>query len=96
MGLTVMNLKELRDNIDEIDQKLIGLLEKRFEIVGEIAKLKKSHGLEIKDGNREEDVLANWMNSADEIETSFLEKVVRLVLEYSKDVQSKFNKRRRE
>ncbi|MEE9594309.1 MAG: chorismate mutase [Candidatus Hydrothermarchaeales archaeon] len=91
-----MNLKELRDNIDEIDQKLIGLLEKRFEIVGEIAKLKQSHGLEIEDGNREEDVLANWMNSADEIETSFLETVVRLVLEYSKDVQSKFNKRRRE
>lgn len=96
MGLIVMNLKELRDNIDEIDQKLIGLLEKRFEIVGEIAKLKQSQGLEIEDGNREEDVLANWMNSADKIETSFLEKVVRLVLEYSKDVQLKVNKRRRE
>ncbi|MFQ5815005.1 MAG: chorismate mutase [Candidatus Hydrothermarchaeaceae archaeon] len=90
-----MDLKELRDNIDEIDRRIIRLLEKRFEMVEEIAKLKQSHELEIEDGTREENVLKNWMNAADKIEPKFLEKVVGLVVEYSKYIQSEANRRRR-
>jgi len=91
-----MNLKELRDNIDEIDQKIIRLLEKRFAIVEDVAKLKKSQNLEIEDGDREKDVLDTWMKNTDKIDPSFLEKVVGLILDYSKKVQSKNNNRRGE
>ncbi len=88
-----MNLKELRDNIDEIDQKIIRLLEKRFAIVEDVARLKKSQNLEIEDGDREKDVLDTWMKNTDKIDPSFLEKVVGLILDYSKKVQSQRNKR---
>ncbi|MBU2559793.1 chorismate mutase, partial [archaeon] len=36
-----MGLQELRSEIDRIDREIIGLLCRRFEIVGEVARLKK-------------------------------------------------------
>ncbi len=90
-----MKLKQRRDAIDEIDRQIIGLLEKRFEIVADIAKLKESQGLEIEDGAREADVLKNWMSATHKIEPKFLKKVVGLVMDYSKSIQVKANKCRR-
>jgi chorismate mutase len=91
-----MSLKGLRDSIDEIDREIIRLLEKRFEIVEEIAKQKRYRGLDIVDGIREKNVLDNWMNTAKRIEPNFLKKVVVLILEYSKVIQSRANKIRSE
>lgn len=89
-----MKLKELRENIDEIDQRIIHLLEKRFDIVEKIAKLKSTHGLEIEDNAREDMVLKNWMKATSKIQPEFIKKIVNLVLDYSKNIQSKGNSRR--
>jgi|APCry1669188970_1035186.scaffolds.fasta_scaffold42982_2 chorismate mutase-like protein len=52
-----MSLNELRKRIDEVDQKLVALLNDRTRIAIEIGKLKESQGLEPYDPVREKRVL---------------------------------------
>ena len=42
-----MNLEELRNQIDNLDEKIIKLLNQRIEVVQEIGKTKKDSGDEI-------------------------------------------------
>ncbi|MCK6596993.1 MAG: prephenate dehydrogenase/arogenate dehydrogenase family protein [Bdellovibrionaceae bacterium] len=51
------NLKELRMQIDNIDQQLIPLLDKRASLVFKVGKWKKENGKEILDPNRELQIL---------------------------------------
>ncbi|MFC1541425.1 chorismate mutase [Candidatus Latescibacterota bacterium] len=46
-----------RKRIDEIDEKILKLLNERAECAVEIGKIKSSKGLEITDQNREESIL---------------------------------------
>lgn len=48
-----MNLKELRNRIDQLDEKVIKLIIERFEIVEQIMSLKS----EVEDKNREREIL---------------------------------------
>ena len=43
------NLEELRKNIDEIDLKILDLIEERKDLVTEVVKLKKSSNFFLKD-----------------------------------------------
>ncbi|MBP2622437.1 chorismate mutase [Streptococcus oricebi] len=53
-----MELAEIRKEIDEIDQDLIKLLEKRMDCVSRVLAAKKSSGQEVVDKEREAVVLA--------------------------------------
>ena len=53
-----MDLKELRTEIDKVDDELIGLFFKRLSIAGDIALYKKQHGLPVFDPKREEEKLS--------------------------------------
>lgn len=52
-----MELKDLRNKIDQIDQELVTLIEQRLEVVKQIGDYKKKHNLPILDQNREQEVL---------------------------------------
>ena len=52
-----MNLDIIRQEIDQIDQKLVTLLEKRMQLVNQVVDYKKATGKAILDTNREEAVL---------------------------------------
>ena len=52
-----MNLKDYRDRIDGIDDRIAELLEQRFRIVGEIAGLKAQTGTAVFDPERENEVI---------------------------------------
>jgi monofunctional chorismate mutase len=52
-----MELKDLRNKIDQIDQELATLIEQRLEVVKQIGDYKKKHNLPILDQNREQEVL---------------------------------------
>ena len=52
-----MELKDLRNKIDQIDQELVTLIEQRLEVVKQIGEYKKKHNLPILDQNREQEVL---------------------------------------
>lgn len=52
-------LIENRLKIDEIDKEIAKLLRIRLKISVKIGKLKKKHGVSIRDPNREKSILAN-------------------------------------
>ena len=52
-----MNLDIIRQEIDQIDQELVALLEKRMVCVGQIVKYKEQKGLPVLDQGREREVL---------------------------------------
>ena len=52
-----MDLDIIRQEIDQIDQELVALLEKRMVCVGQIVKYKEQEGLPVLDQGREREVL---------------------------------------
>ncbi|HEX5126228.1 MAG TPA: chorismate mutase [Rhodocyclaceae bacterium] len=46
-------LAALRQHIDEIDEQLVALLAKRFDLTAEVGQLKKKHNLPATEGARE-------------------------------------------
>ena len=52
-----MDLDIIRQEIDQIDQELVALLEKRIVCVGQIVKYKEQEGLPVLDQGREREVL---------------------------------------
>lgn len=52
-----MELKELRDEIDRIDDQIAELFEKRAAVAVDVAEYKRQHNMEIFQGGREEEVL---------------------------------------
>ena len=52
-----LDLGEIRNRIDNIDRKLVELMEERMEIVKEVALYKKENGIKIFDRKREEEVI---------------------------------------
>lgn len=52
-----MDLDQIRKDIDQIDQELVALLEKRMVCVGQIVEYKEQQGLPVLDQGREREVL---------------------------------------
>ena len=51
------DLKQLRENIDEIDEKIVQLFEERMETVLKVAAYKKQNNIPIFNQGREEEVI---------------------------------------
>ncbi|MBN2259638.1 MAG: chorismate mutase [Clostridiales bacterium] len=82
-------LKELRNKIDDIDKKLIGLLEKRFAISSEIWDIKKRQGYGHFDSKRESEIKKNIKELLkDEVMQEHIEKIYDTLLIQSKIYQS--------
>ena len=52
-----MDLSEWRGRIDEVDEELVDLINKRLEYAVEIGRIKRAEGLEVRDPQRERDLL---------------------------------------
>lgn len=52
-----MDLDQIRKDIDQIDQELVALLERRIVCVGQIVEYKEQQGLPVLDQGREREVL---------------------------------------
>ena len=51
------DIGELRLAIDEIDEKILGLINQRLSLAKQIGDFKKQSGLQIKDSGREKEIL---------------------------------------
>ena len=49
-----MTLEEIRQEIDQVDDALVALLEKRMNLVGQVVAVKKSTGKAVADPKRED------------------------------------------
>lgn len=83
-------LEKVRDEINQIDQELAVLLEKRYKCVDEIVRIKKENQIPILDSNREELVLKRIANliKEEKYKDSILE-TFQNMMDISKEYQSK-------
>lgn len=90
-----MGLDETRNKINEIDNKIINLLVKRFKLVKEIAFHKFKDGLPIKDLNREQELIENRNKKFEKLgfkDSSFVSSLYNLIINKSIKLQKNFMK----
>ena len=85
------NLDNLRNKINETDDKIVELLLKRFEVVKNVREYKKSHGLEILQKDRETEVLKNISAQIDKTNSreykEYILEIYETILKTSKESQ---------
>jgi len=55
--LGLIRIKKLQNQVDEIDSKIIQLLQKRFELVREIAEIQDQEGIDLIDSQRDQTII---------------------------------------
>lgn len=84
----------MRADIDKLDREIVELLKKRFKAASAIGHMKKQKGSKIEDYEREREVLANYKAySKGELDEGFIEELVKLILEHSREVQKVWQKK---
>lgn len=85
----MINLEEIRDDIDEVDKKIVELFEKRMEIVLNAAKYKIENNIPVLNSSREEEVINKNIKHLKnkELQTYLRELYIRL-MDVSKDYQN--------
>lgn len=81
------NLKNLRKQIDEIDQEMMNLFIKRMDIVSYIAQTKAINKIDTIDLNREKEILEKINNNSNNLIKSYYSKVQKVLFEISKEYQ---------
>ena len=82
-------LAELREQINDIDARLLGLFEKRMEVCTEVAKLKLANGLQIFHPEREKQVIERVRNRVDDELKNSAEVLFTTLMDISKCDQCK-------
>ena len=77
-----MNLKELRKQIDETDERLLRILGERFVLTEKVGEYKRKHQLEAQDKEREEQVFIQREEWAKEfgIDHSLVKQLFQLII----------------
>jgi len=84
-----MKLEDLRNNIDAVDNYIIQLIAERIGLAEKIGGLKRKHGQQIEDRQREEAILAHIRQIADSkgINQADIESIYRRIFVASKSIQ---------
>ncbi len=83
------DLKEDRKILDEIDSKIIALLEKRMEIIKEVGSYKLRNNLNIEDKNREKSIIENLEKVINPEFKNIVEPIYNEIFKESKKITSK-------
>jgi len=85
------SLEALREEINRIDEDIIGLLSRRMEVVKKIAALKKIKGIPVEDRDRERSLFLKLEREArrNNINEEFVSEVFGVIVSHSKILQSK-------
>lgn len=83
------NTKELREQIEEIDEDIIDLISTRMEIADELAKAKKQAGQKYWDEDKEREVVNRYHELCEEVSLSEKEAtmIAEVLLKISKERQ---------
>lgn len=86
-------LELYREEIDEIDKKLLILFERRLEVVSKVADVKKSINMDILDASRESKVLEKVeTNLKDKNNKVHVNRFFKSLMDISKDFQKEKNR----
>lgn len=83
-----MELNNIRERIDEIDQKLTALFAERMDVVSQVAQSKRETGKAIRDRARERSVLNRVTAQAGESYAPYVKDLYKLIFELSSNYQS--------
>lgn len=86
-----MDIKELRNEIDEIDDQLVKLFCKRMNVAAKVADYKRDHNLPILVPAREREILADVAEKAGEEMGNYTRVLYSMLFELSRSYQSKRN-----
>lgn len=94
MAVEDIELRKLREQIDELDKDLCSLLSKRFDVVREIAAYKKEKNMSLLQINRWKELLNNILNicEAKQLDKAFMQKIMEIIHEESIQTQEKIIK----
>ena len=82
-------INELRNKIDEYDDKILTLVTKRLEISDKIGSIKKKSNLEILDKNRENEIISRLVNKFSTIDKEHIKSIFIQIFNVSKLIQEK-------
>ena len=85
-------INNLREKIDEIDNKIIGLLRERFGVAKNIGDYKKKKGLPVRDLKREKEVIDRVIEKTKEQGIKDIEQIKKVyikIMESCRDIQRK-------
>ena len=82
-------MQKIRKQIDQIDQKILNLIAKRYSLALKLADQKKQNNLPIQDKKREEKILANIVKKAKKLSIApeHVQKLFKQILKESRRVQ---------
>ena len=82
-----MDLKDLRNEIDAIDEELVKLFFQRMDVAGRVANFKKANNLPVLDASREEAKLQDVMGKATPEMAEYVRDLYKTLFELSRNYQ---------
>ena len=84
-----MNLEKLREEIDQLDEKLLDFLARRDTVVQQIGAIKADRQMDVLDREREERLYARirQLSRQRNIDEEYSGKLFRLILQHSRELQ---------
>ena len=83
-----MELKDIREKIDGIDDKIAELYNERMKLVKEVSEAKKQSGKAVNDPEREKNIILRVTDKVDENNQIYLKRVFETIFETSKAYQT--------
>lgn len=80
-------LECLRNKIDKIDKKLLNLMIKRFDLIDQVADVKKKNNLPVFVPGREDEILESIASKADPHYNTYVKDLFSRILDVSKRYQ---------
>jgi len=89
-----MNIKNVREKIDNIDHKILNLISKRFTLLSNVVKYKIDNNLPIRNYKREKEILKNITKKASvlKINTKFVQKLFNNIILEAIRIEKKLKK----
>jgi len=82
-------IDELRKNIDEIDNEIIKLLDKRFDVANAIGEEKKKISKQVLDQSREQAILDKVDKLSSDEHSKYIQEIYKKIMEQSREYQGK-------
>lgn len=84
-------LETERRKIDEIDQEIIELIIKRFEITNNIGKIKSNNKLVVTDKKREQEIITRLKDKYQKVDPKIIEEIYKNIFKFSVLKQKELN-----
>ena len=84
-----MDIKELRQQIDQIDDKLVQIFNERMNVAAQIAEVKRENDLPVLNTRREREILAEVAQKSQEDIANYTRVLYSLIFELSRSHQQK-------